>query len=260
MKFGTWNMAHHTRSERHDEAWTYLRGLELDVACLQEVRLPPGADPTAFMHTRPRGVTWCAAVVGQGVSPWPLPLDSLVPRLAHRVAVASVTTSIGRLLVASVHATTGEPSAELMDGVDRARVTRPSGAVWPSDIFYAALVELTAEAEHFIVAGDWMETVLADARKGGTAGAEFFDRAEADGWVDATSDFFRIPRLDIRTWFGQHHGRNDVPYQLDRVFVDQGLAKRIVNCDVLAHPAQCLELSDHAPVVVDFDFEARRPA
>ena len=250
MRVATWNTADNTIPGRHEERREYLPLLRSDLSCFQEFRFTGQA--AGCVRTPPAGIAWGSAVVGEGLRPWPLPASSVLHRFAVRVALAAWETSLGTVAVASVHPPTGPVSEALLAGIDRQRWRRPSG-LFHDDLIFYGLAEVAGLADHFLFAGDWMETLLLDARYGGTVCAEFFDRAEAAGWVDATSAFFGVPRLDLRTWYGQRGGRNHVPYQLDRLFVDAGLAARIRNCDVVSHPAQCLGLSDHAPVVVDFD-------
>jgi exonuclease III len=78
---------------------------------------------------------------------------------------------------------------------------------------------------------------------------DFFTRARKDGWVDCYRHFHKE---EGRTWFktGNAH------YQFDHAFCDAITASSLTACDIDAHPAETLLLSDHAPLHLTLSFGA----
>ena len=86
------------------------------------------------------------------------------------------------VLVASVHTTAKPAFARQLAGLDADVIRRPSVDVpWMNDVAHFGYQPLVA-GRRFIIGGDWNTSLLFDA-DGTTAGREFYDRAERDGWI-----------------------------------------------------------------------------
>jgi exonuclease III len=101
-----------------------------------------------------------------------------------------------------------------------------------------------AEGRSFVIGGDWNTSLLFD-QDGATAGREFYAQAEADGWVETQ---WRLHQAETQTWLRKRNR----PHQLDHVFCDERLARGLVGSRSLPDMVSFLELSDHAPLIVDF--------
>lgn len=76
-------------------------------------------------------------------------------------------------------------------------------------------------------------------------GSEFFTRVSEARWHDCT---WSKLEEEIQTWFGHGKVKQD-----DYVFCDLALGERVSNVSVAEDAVTELHLSDHAPLVVDFD-------
>ena len=250
MRVVSWNLGFaYGFKDTHDRAWHYLAALDPDLAFLQEVH-PPAWAEARWTIEKGLNPQWGSAIVaGPGVRLSAFEGHSagilghfgsyLVTRL---VALADGTS----LVVASVHtpARAAEPAALI--GLDPGMIRRPSVDVpWLNDLAYFAYRDLT-QGKRFLITGDWNTARLWDKVHGGTAGEEFFGRAASDGWVECHR---RFHPEEGRTWF-----RNgNQPYQEDHAFCDATTAERLRACDIDAYPAETLRLSDHAPLVMEFE-------
>lgn len=248
-------MGYNTDASRHDEAWRYLtEELRPDVALLQEAAVPDEMRPAhSVILTSPTRSVWGSVIVGFSIDlhEVELPEGSLLHRFHSRVAVATAQIGDDQVLISSVHPSTLRVNADMLEGLDRKAVATPDGGLWEADIIYAGLRQLTTSGTKFVIGGDWMVTWLWDKIYGTESHGQFFARAATAGWVEATSRFFRASEMDLRTWYGRRGGKS-TPYQLDRIFLDQETADNLSACDAIVHPAQCLGLSDHAPLVIEF--------
>jgi exonuclease III len=99
--------------------------------------------------------------------------------------------------------------------------------------------------ERFIVAGDWNTARKQGTEKASRIGAEFFERAEHRGWHDCV---WEKGGGEVKTWFGSGRILQD-----DHAFCDPALGKQLRDVWVAADAARSLSLSDHAPLVLDFE-------
>jgi len=154
------------------------------------------------------------------------------------VAVAQVKSGAADAwLIASVHASPTGLSADWVKrwvscGLERP-VPRTGLDLWDSDLVLASMRSL-AERGPLIVAGDWNEARNWDCDHAGSAGAEFFERVEAAGFVDCA---FREWKAEKPT-----HGT----YQLDHVFASKNVADQVE-----VHSAPGEKISDHAPIAFE---------
>jgi exonuclease III len=241
MRIVSWNLGYaFSFRVRHDQAWHYLAALDPDIALLQEVLPPAWARERWDIDFRPIR-QWGTAIVAKPA----LKLRSDPEPVAYS-ATGTVSILDGLdLLVASVHTQVGVPSPEDYAGLDREAIRRPRRAsLSHADVGYA-IQRARVEGGRFLVGGDWNTARLWDRTHPGAFEADFFARAEADGWVDCYRRFH--PEGEGRTWFRG----SDAPYQLDHVFCDSTTAAQLTGCEIYAHAAETLQLSDHAPLVVE---------
>jgi exonuclease III len=125
----------------------------------------------------------------------------------------------------------GRGAEELLEIFDPLAIKRPEEKVpYPNDVAYA-LYRARVQGRRFLVSGDWNIARLWDDYHPGTREADFFARAELDGWIDCYRLF---NEQEGRTWF---RGR-DIGYQLDHAFCDPETARRITACYIEPEPAE----------------------
>jgi exonuclease III len=81
-----------------------------------------------------------------------------------------------------------------------------------------------------------------------TWGREFYEQAERDGWIETQ---VHLHGDETQTWLRP----GNRPHELDHVFCDAGLAERLTGSRSLPKVVSFLGLSDHAPLIVDFDLD-----
>jgi exonuclease III len=135
-------------------------------------------------------------------------------------------------------------SLDYLAGFDPATIKLPSHATAQYyDIPYA-LYQGRVAGQRFLVGGDWnISPELWDAHHHRSHQREFFDRAQADGWIDCYRLFHGS---EGRTWFRG----NDRPYQMDHLFADIDTSAHIRSCDIDTYPAASLAVSDHAAMIL----------
>jgi hypothetical protein len=172
------------------------------------------------------------------------PGDSPLRRVGTYLAFARVWLPDGMSTdVVSVHASPREAKPELLGEIDRSDLKRPdTPAVLINDfILYELKAFLTGR---FIAGGDW-NTGLVQAKP--RAGKAFFEAARSDHWFDCVHE--RRGEDELQTWFRE----GDLLKQDDHVFCDRDLGEQMGEPWVARDAAEHLGLSDHAPLVLDFD-------
>lgn len=252
MRAVSWNLgrAMDAFADVHERAWHFLVSLAPDIALVQEAVPPDWIRERYQVIANPSNLDWMSAVL---VRPdWPAQALSPTPLLSgfiSYVATAEVTTpGFGDLVVGSVHATVKRAFVRQLVGLDVDAIRRPSVRVpWMNDLAHHAYREVVADRP-FIVGGDWNTSLLFDA-DGSTAGREFYERAERDGWIETHR---RLHGDETQTWLR----KGDRPHMLDHVFCDAGTARSQVGSRSLPDVVSFLGLSDHAPLIVDFEAAA----
>lgn len=154
------------------------------------------------------------------------------------VAVARIETrAADGYFIASVHASPTRLDAGWLKRWDECGLPRPEPRtdldLWDSDLLLQSMRSV-AERGPLIVAGDWNEARNWDCDHAGSAGAEFFERVEAAGFVDCA---FREWKAEKPT-----HGT----YQLDHVFASATVASQV---NVSEAPGDAI--SDHSPIAFE---------
>ena len=136
----------------------------------------------------------------------------------------------------------------------REEIARPSvGVPWWNDVAFAGFRDLV-DGRRFIIAGDWNTSRWADVDGIPTpAGAEFFARAAAAGWVELSLD---SDGREGKTWYGSTNPRTHLP---DHVFADAETAATLRSFRIDPYPVEAQGLSDHAPMILELDLEIAAP-
>jgi endonuclease/exonuclease/phosphatase family metal-dependent hydrolase len=250
MRVITWNLGLADRSRRfvktHDAAWRYLMSMAPDLAFLQEA-LPPSWAETEGRVVRDPFRRWGSLIFSRtlAIEPYALPEDSPLRALPNYLAFAEVPMPDGRpAIAASIHAPPRPAAREVIGDRDPLELRRSVEGPKYNDAIFAALVPLV-EGHRFIVAGDWNTARHQRTPRESKAGQEFFLRVSQARWHDCV---WGKLQGEIRTWFGPGRILQD-----DYVFCDLSLADSVHEVTVAEEAARREHLSDHAPLIVDFD-------
>lgn len=251
MRVITWNMGlndpRFSRAGVHDQAWHYLLGLGPDLAFLQEA-LPPGWVWGEGRLVSEPFDSWGSVIFSPRypLEPYRLPVDSGLRRLGAYLAYANAFLPDGtESFVVSVHARPATATRRQLGDLEPQTVARksvPQPKV--NDLIFHELAGLIEGS--FIAAGDWN---TGRTQKSVRAGIEFFERAHERGWHDCVWDKFG---KEVQTWFGKGHTliQDDHVFS-DPVLGDAGQVPWAADDAVLQ-----LRLSDHAPLIIDFDISS----
>jgi exonuclease III len=248
----SWNLGYAVRyKSTHERAWHYLAALDPDVAFLQEALVPQWARDK-WTIVEPYDRKWSSVLIAKPelqLQATDLPeeanLDLGLSTAGGTIHLPDVQT----LTVISVHAPIPEAREIDLGGRDLDSVRLPRyDKAWLRDVAYVLCRDLVQD-QRFLVAGDWNTSPeLWDKLHPSRHEADFFTRAQEDGWVDC---YRRFQTDEGRTWFRA----GNAPYQFDHAFCDELTADSLAACDIDAHPAETLQLSDHAPLHLTFSFE-----
>jgi endonuclease/exonuclease/phosphatase (EEP) superfamily protein YafD len=232
----------------HDQAWHYLLGLGPDLAFLQEA-LPPTWVRSEGAVIQGPFRDWGSVIFSPRfpVERVHLPEDSPLRSLGSYLAFAVASLPDGSdAFVASVHAVAKEATRAHLGELNPAAISRPSRRrPMINDLVFATLEEVV-RGRRFIAAGDWNISRLVDRAQPGTGGAEFFERVNERGWFECV---WKKHGKELQTFFRP----SNPPYQNDHIFCDPALGEAATDVWVAPEAALTLGLSDHAPLIVDFD-------
>jgi hypothetical protein len=239
---------HGHRPGLHDQAWHFLLGLGPDLAFLQEALPPAWARGEGTLVHGPF-TQWGSLIFSPRfpLEPFRLPEESRLRALGSYLAFGVASLPDGSdTFVASVHAVAREATRAQLADLDPSTAARPSaGRPRVNDVVFASLEEIVRDRQ-FIIAGDWNTARLFDSSSPGTAGAEFFARARERGWFECV---WENRGEEVQTWFRP----GNRPYQLDHAFCDPARGDRLQRVRVATDATTDLGLSDHAPLILDFD-------
>jgi endonuclease/exonuclease/phosphatase family metal-dependent hydrolase len=183
-------------------------------------------------------------------------VNTELKRFAGNFIARKVKLSSGlRLRTINVYSSGWQLARERLAGFDLARVRlKQSHDVWNADLLWAALSRMRPQASvPWIIGGDFN---LCETRDFGPAGPrgnrEYLDRMERLGLTDclrfaqnALTPTYRMP------------GKTKLTHQQDYLFVTDVVQSALQSCNVGQHVRVIDEgLSDHLPIIADFDDEA----
>ncbi len=235
------------KPDLHDQAWHYLLGLGPDLAFLQET-LPPAWTRSEGTLIHGPFKRWGSVIFSPRypLERFRIPQESNLRALGSYLAFATASLPDGtEAFVASVHARDGGATEAQLGSLTRTEVRRPSAqGVRVNDVAFAGLEGLVGD--RFIVAGDWNTARGQRSQRGRKAGSEFFERAHARGWYDCVWD---KTGGELQTFFRKGSSLK----QNDHAFCDRELGRLLGKPRAAAETATVLALSDHAPLILDFD-------
>lgn len=249
-------MARHARTKPglHDQAWHYLLGLGPDLAFVQEA-LPPAWVRGKGTLVHGPFKEWGSLIFSPRypLERFTLPADSHLRSLGTYLAFAVASLPDGSdAFVASVHARDDFATKAQLGEISPATAARPSRrSPRVNDIVFVGLAELAREHPPFIVGGDWN---TGRAQRNLKAAQEFFLRARDSDWYDCV---YETLDHELQTGYGK-----GLLKQNDHVFCDMELAKRLhgppdhLTPRVASEAATDMGLSDHAPLIIDFDMSS----
>lgn len=252
MKIISWNMGagFGFRVDRHDRAWRFLQSMSFDFALLQETVVPPwvaeawSSDCIAYVPRR-TGSLWGTAVLSGGPSIQTFePSSGRHPWLTELQGASLIAhTSEEKIWLVSLHSNAQPVPSELLlrhqhDHVLRCR----HDGVWEIELIAGELQEILA-GKSFFAGGDLNQSLLFDKVYGRSRNNwKAFANLAAQGFVDTR----QTP--DEQQTFFRPRSRG---YQLDHVFADSEAAATVRSWSVMSTAATDLDLSDHAPIVID---------
>ena len=214
----------------HADAWRYLFGLQPDVLFVQEAlsNPAPAVGLGTVVWSTDRGQKSATAVfVRSGVAVTPL----VVRARGSYLAAATVESSIGPLLLASVHVGAG-------DYKENRRIVLQK------------LRKLTA-GKRFVVGGDVNAARHWDTVYGGRTHAQFFAALEKCGFHDC---HWAQHGREVQSFWGRQAKE---PYQCDHIFTDAATGQALIrDCVVIDNP-DVRVLSDHGPLRLDVAIDLR---
>jgi endonuclease/exonuclease/phosphatase (EEP) superfamily protein YafD len=253
MRIVSWNMGMADRSRRfartHDQAWRFLLALSPDLAFLQET-LPPSWVESEGRVIRDPFKRWGSLIFSPtlAIEAFSLPQDSSLRALPNYLAFAEVPLPDGaQAIAASIHAPPRRAEGDILGGRDPGKLRRSVEGPRFNDAIFAGLAPLV-EGRRFILAGDWNTARRQGSQRASRAGEAFFARVREAEWHDCT---WAERQSEIRTWFGPGKLQQD-----DYVFCDPSLGRSVQKVSVAEDAATEHHLSDHAPLIVDFDIGA----
>ena len=256
MRIVCWNLARAFRPKGRDrDPWEVLDALRPDIALLQEASAMPDGFLGEYHFNRTRH-HWGTAVWSR----YPLTsfdddlpdidrqeLQKVLPAVDGYLAGALVEVpGVGDVAAVSVHAYPSQVGEQHLTDLDASElVVPPQKAVWPGDILWWLTRKLPAHGTPSILGGDWNTARRFDEVYGPRGNREFFQRMTETGWREALRKF---NEEEVRTYFS----RGKTPYQLDHVFLTDGLYEPLKR-GFVDSSAEVLLASDHAPIVLEIE-------
>jgi exonuclease III len=256
MQLISWNMAgagFHSATS-HDDAWRWLTTeADFDVALLQESTPPPWVlEEFPVVIHNPKylqtGKRWGNSIICRQDNYREFKFDSdhqWLERIGGAVTVAQPNDPDGIWLI-NMHSNASPVPPELFMALQGLSVTHcHPKKIWEVEVATHFLSPIL-EGKRFIFGGDLNSGYLFDTVYRYDNNKILFENMRQQGFID-----LRLAHsvVEQQTYFKDNKG----PYQLDQVFGDARTAARTTQWEVLSHVARDLELSDHAPVIVEIN-------
>ena len=264
LKVITWNCH---RAAATSGVWDYLLESAPDVALLQEVSEIPERVRSQFACTESAAMgknghrqqfKTALIVKGKigdairltGAAPW---VDAELERFSGNLLARELTLENGEYLKAvSVYSPAWPIDRSRFDGHDITEVTLKQNPnnVWAADVLWAGLRSVDLRSGNsWVIAGDFNLSETFDAgRRGPRGNREYLDRMKALGLVECLRHFKGALTPTFR-----NTSDGVVKHQIDHMFVTSGLARRLRDCKTGPETIFRDGLSDHLPIVADFN-------
>jgi endonuclease/exonuclease/phosphatase (EEP) superfamily protein YafD len=249
VRIVTWNMGLADRrrrfAERHEEAWRYVLALSPDLAFLQE-SFPPHWVEDQGTIVRDPFRKWGSLIFSPtlAIEQFALPEDSPLRALPNYLALTDVQLSDGTsTLAGSIHAPPRRAEGDILGKHHPEELRRSVEGPKYNDAIFAGLVPIV-EGRRFLLAGDWNTARRQGTERDSRIGEQFFARVGQAGWHDCV---WSKHYDELKTWFGPGRLQQD-----DYVFCDRSLGASVEEVFVAEDAATEEQLSDHAPLIVDF--------
>jgi exonuclease III len=254
MRLISWNMAgagFHTASS-HQDAWHWLtKECDFDVAMLQESTPPQWVfDEFSVVIHNPKypqkGQRWGTSIIcrqeiySQYV---PEPEEPWLEKIRGAVSIAEPNDPEGIWLV-NIHSNAYSLPKSILASLDDMAVPHcHPQKIWEVEVA-AHFLEPLLKGKRFVFGGDLNSGYLFDVVNHYENNKIMFENMRKQGYID-----LRLAHSDVeqQTYFKKGKG----PFQLDHLYGDTDTAGHTTRWEVLAHVARDLELSDHAPVIVE---------
>jgi exonuclease III len=264
MRLVSWNM----RNAGSPEGWRLLLNLKPDLALLQEVVLPEYVTEkfTVFQqsarHKTGREQSWGSAVLARprlqvvqtkfsfGTRPW---VGEELDKLGGCFLPAELQTATTKILLVSCYSPWWDLDLSREDvGEDEIRKVRLKAQprrIWGADLLWSYMHDQVAAGRECVVGGDFNISARFD-ETWGHGNQEFIDRMAESGFVDCLRKFH--PDLGSTPTFRNPKG-GKVEHQLDYLWATPQVAAAFRRCDVGSSEVHSLNISDHLPIVADWD-------
>jgi exonuclease III len=272
----TWNVR---RATAKSPVWDYLLGLEPDLVLLQEVGSMPVTITQHFCHRTAPAMTrngtpqrFRTVILVRGELGPDIPIRSgadwvnaELQRVSGNILASEVTLARGTkspavpLSAASIYSPAWPIDRKRLAGVDVTGVKLTlSKDVWIADLLWSAMQhDLNLPTHPWVVAGDFNLSETFDLWRGGPRGnLEYLDRMSEIGLVECLRRFQGALTPTYR-----NIDRRTIKHQMDHLFVGNALASSLLACSVGEERIIFDQnLSDHLPIIADFQNSHARPA
>jgi exonuclease III len=253
MRILTWNMAGagFHKLATHAQAWDWLlNNAEFDVALLQEATPPAGLENSfrsaLFQKRFPNSkIKWGNCILSREIAYQEF-TPTVDPRWESAVNGPSlIAEPIGNEpWLINIHSNANHiPDFKIDEFKAEGALTCHSKRTWEIEVISHELKALLSD-KSFVLGGDLNSSLLLDKIYKRNTNKRLWANLETQGYFD-----LRLPHSETeqQTFFR----KNTQPYQLDHLFSDPATRARSTGWEVLPHVVEELQLSDHAPIVVE---------
>ena len=245
-------------AKSHDDAWHWLTTeADFDIAMLQE-SIPPQRVLEEFpvLVHNPKyshaGKRWGNSIICREDTHVQYVFNDHQPflqRIGGAVTVAQPINPDGVWLI-NIHSNATSLPPELFLELKDFNVPHcHPKKIWEIEVA-THFMQPILEGKQFVFGGDLNSGYLFDSVNRYDNNKILFENMRQQGYND-----LRLAHSDDeqQTYFKKNNG----PYQLDHLFGDANTVNRTSHWEVLSHVARDLELSDHAPIIVEIEVDRR---
>lgn len=242
LKVSTWNMDYwKTPKPRRLAAWNYLiTELNSDISLLQETKPQVLFDGTYDIHYHkfPQRPDWGSAIIFRKYQHFEYSFNSSYE--GSRGLMCFDFKISDKITITAIN---------IYGKIDSEGYATTTLHHMLSDL--TPLLHKYKKNRYFVIGGDFNASTQWDEKYNGRDPLHklVFDRIEDFGMLNCTKEIYGD---HIRT-YSHNRKKSNFPWQDDYIFISRNLKKSLVSCNVHNND-KMLELSDHFPVEVIFDF------